>query len=333
MIFNESFKNISLIENFPKKLKIAVTGGEGFIGTNLCIRLNHLYNCEIVSIDNNVSKSSNLQFHEGISQTLRANLNEVEKIVSIIKNFDLVIHLAASGNVIESVENPIINFENNVVSTLNLLEAIRRTNIKKIIFASTGGALMGNTNPPVNEESLPKPISPYGASKLACEGYLSAYAESFDIKSIALRFGNVYGPYSLHKKGVINKWIKDSLEGNNLIIYGDGKSTRDYIYVDDICLGIEKCIRYIFKEEMKNRFEQFHLANNQEITLNYLSNLIISKTNSKSEIIFKEKRKGEVTRNFADVSKATLKLNFDTKFSLDQGLNNTIEWIKKYTKL
>ena len=144
-----------------------------------------------------------------------------------------------------------------------------------------------------------------------------------------MRFGNVYGPYSLHKKGVINKWIKDSLKGNDLVIYGDGNSTRDYIHVDDICLGIEKCIEYAFKKGINNSFEKFHLANNKEINLNYLSKLIISKTNSKSKILFKEIRKGEVIRNFADTSKAKLKLNFDAKVTLDEGLKNTIEWINK----
>ena len=316
--------------NIPKNLKIVVTGGEGFIGTNLCKRLKKIYNSHILSIDNNISNSLNSKFHTGISNLVRTDLNHIEKIASLIKSYDLVIHLAASGNVIESVEDPIKNFENNVLSTLNLLEAIRISNIKTVIFASTGGALMGDTKPPVNEKSVPKPISPYGASKLSCEGYLSAYSESYDIKTFALRFGNVYGPYSLHKKGVINKWIKDSLKGNNLVIYGDGKSTRDYIYVDDICLGIEKCIEYSLKENKNNNFEKFHLANNQEISLNHLSQLIISKTSSTSKVIFKEKRKGEVIRNFADITKARIGLNFETRVSLDHGLDNTIKWLSKY---
>ena len=316
--------------DIPNNLKIIVTGGEGFIGTNLCKRLKRLYNSKILSIDNNISNSLNSKFHEGISNLVRTDLNDIEKIVSLIKSSDLVIHLAASGNVIESVQDPIKNFENNVLSTLNLLEAIRLSKIKTVIFASTGGALMGNTKPPVNEKSVPKPISPYGASKLSCEGYLSAYSESYDVKTFALRFGNVYGPYSLHKKGVINKWIKDSLKDNNLVIYGDGNSTRDYIYVDDICLGIEKCIEYSFRRDINNNFEKFHLANNEEISLNHLSKLIISKTNSKSKVIFKQLRKGEVIRNFAAIKKAKIVLNFETKVSLDEGLNKTIKWLSKY---
>ena len=132
---------------------------------------------------------------------------------------------------------------------------------------------MGNTVPPVNEKSLPAPISPYGASKLCCEGYLSSYANSFNINSITLRFGNVYGNFSSHKKGVINKWIRNSIKNRPIEIFGDGKSTRDYIHVDDICDGIIASITRLLNNK-SHTFERYHLGNNQEISLIELSNII-----------------------------------------------------------
>jgi len=134
----------------------------------------------------------------------------------------------------------------------------------------------------------------------------------------------------LHKMSLTRIISRLDIKGNNLVIYGDGNSTRDYIYVDDICLGIEKCIEYSLRGNKNNNFEKFHLANNQEISLNHLSQLIISKTSSTSKVIFKEKRKGEVIRNFADITKAKIGLNFETQVSLDYGLDNTIKWLSKY---
>ena len=137
---------------------------------------------------------------------------------------------------------------------------------------------MGNTKVPVNENSSPKPISPYGARKLACEGYINAYSECYGIKSIIFRFGNVYGPNGSHKKGVVNKFIRNSISTQNHIVYGSTNSSRDYIHVNDICEAIKLGINHF--DSMKFNSEVFHLANFEEITISELIK-IISKSASK----------------------------------------------------
>ena len=243
-----------------------------------------------------------------------------------------MIHLAALGNVVESVASPKTNFQSNVVETIHLLELLRKSSCNDIIFSSTGGALMGDSKPPVNELSLPTPISPYGASKLACEGYFRAYSKSYGIKSLIFRFGNVYGPNSMHKKGVINTFIKKALNKEKITFFGSGDTTRDYIHVDDICQGLTKGIGFI-KEQKGSLLEIFHLANNRQISLEEIRVEIekILKRNIQYEI--KKSRKGEVLFNSASYEKANFLLNFNPKVNFDDGLNQLVEDIKINQKI
>jgi len=310
-------------------MKILITGSLGFIATNLIIKLSQKNKYSLVGVDSGISQSCNKIFTSKLCNHNLIDLNNKNKLCILLKDVDLVIHLAANGNVIESIENPLLNFQSNVICTLNLLECMREMNVKKLIFSSTGGALIGNCNPPVNELSFPKPISPYGASKLACEGYISSYAESFGIKSTILRFSNVYGTYSLHKKGVINKWIDCALNNTSITIYGDGQSSRDYIHVKDLCDGINLAIEYLEKKNIeKNNI--FHLANNQETTLKDLFNLLSKISSKQLKVNYLPSRKGEVIRNFADIKKAKFILGFEPIISLEEGLKNLYEWIADY---
>ena len=310
-------------------MNILITGSLGFISTNLILQLSKNNSYTLIGIDSGISESSNKRYTSQFCNHHFIDLKNKNQICNILKDVDLVIHLAARGNVIESIEDPILNFESNVKSTLNLLECMREMKVKKLIFSSTGGALIGNCMPPVNELSVPKPISPYGASKLACEGYISSYSESFGIKSIVLRFGNVYGPYSFHKKGVLNKWINCAINDTPIKIYGDGNSSRDYINVEDLCNGINLTIEHLGRKDIENN-NIFHLANNQETTLNELL-AILSKVSGKNmKVNYFPRRKGEVMRNFADIKKATNLLGFKPLISLDEGLKNLYEWIIDY---
>ena len=171
-----------------KSKKIVITGAEGFIATNLIFKLSNIKEYDLFGIDSSIAKSSNKNFTKDIIKIEKLDISSSENLLNLLEGADLVVHLAAKGNVIESISNPLENFNSNAYSTLVLLETMRKANVQNIVFASTGGALMGNTVPPVNENSLPAPISPYGASKLCCEGYLSSYANSFNINSITLRF-------------------------------------------------------------------------------------------------------------------------------------------------
>ena len=264
-------------------MKILITGGCGFVGTNLieAILNSKLFIQSIATIDSFVSKTQNTKYIPDIVEILKFDISEVSQLDSYLDADTIVVHLAALGNVVDSVANPLENFEANAKKTIILLESMRRRGCNKIVFSSTGGALMGNTLPPVDETSLPAPISPYGASKLACEGYIRSYCHSYGFSSVILRFGNVYGKYSAHKKGVINRWINLATQNHDILIYGDGSSTRDYVHVSDICTGIVNSIHKI-SNSVGFDFDIFHLSSGVETSLKDLASLIVHKINSSS---------------------------------------------------
>ncbi len=305
-------------------MRVIITGGLGFIGFNLAKSLSKK-GFHVIIIDSLVSGSNNQKWIEKDWEIHKLGLDQTEQIIKILKKAEIVIHLAALGNVIQSVKNPIVNFKNNVFSTIKLLEAMRIADCQKIIFSSTGGALMGNTNPPVSELSIPKPISPYGASKLACEGYLSAYSNSYDISSIIFRFGNVYGPFSSHKIGVINKFIRNAIESKKSDIYGSIETTRDYIHVNDIVKGLTLGIKYF--ENINKKSEIFHLANGEGITLKKIINEINSCSERPMQIDYKPYRKGEVKNNHSSFKYAEEVLGFSPDIKLNKGIKELYEWI------
>ena len=184
---------------------------------------------------------------------------------------------------------------------------------------------MGDTKPPVNEESAPRPISPYGASKLACEGYINAYSKCYGISSIIFRFGNVYGKYSSHKKGVINQFIRNSLNNHKHKVFGSIKSSRDYIHVEDICNAIDLGIKYIENSSENNKI--FHLANNEEICIEDLINAINAASKKNTEFIIKDYRNGEVFKNYSSYEKAKKEIGFFPKISLKEGIEELYKWI------
>jgi UDP-glucose 4-epimerase len=234
---------------------------------------------------------------------------------------DTVVHLAAFGSVVESVEDPTENFDVNVRGTLVVLRAAAAAGVEKLVFASTGGAIMGNTPPPVDETSLPWPISPYGASKLCGEAYCHAFAGSFGLPVVALRFANVYGPMSDHKKGVITNFIKQSLRGEPIVVYGDGTASRDFLYVDDLCDGITAAVGADLHDEV------LHLASGEETTINDLARAILGLTDAADTAIrYEERRRGEIERTFASGARARDLLGFEPAHSLAEGLEKTVRW-------
>lgn len=307
--------------------RVLVTGGCGFVGANLVPMLRA--QGHQVSILDNLSRGS-LEFLDDPSLYTfhQGDITEPDTLDGPFDGQDVLIHLAAYGSVVESVADPRENFRINVGGTLNVLEAARRAGIRKVVFASTGGALIGDATPPVSETSVPRPISPYGASKLAGEGYCCAYANAYDMSITALRFANVVGPVSWHKKGAITAFFKAVMAGEPLQIFGDGEATRDFLYVEDLCRGITRAA-----VQQQPGFSVYHLASGQEVSIRRLAELARTAAGVPAHpIVHHPRRKGEVERNFATFALAQRELGFEPTVSIDEAMTRTWQWISQWAK-
>jgi len=300
---------------------LLITGGCGFIGANLVPRLiNEGYR---VRVYDNLSRG-NIDFI-GSSDDLefiKGDIRDFTDLQIACSGVDGIIHLAAFGSVIESLEDPITNFDINGLGTLNVLEAARIAEVKKMIFASTGGALIGDAEPPVSEDSVARPKSPYGASKLTGEAYCNAFGQAFNLPVVILRFANIYGPVSAHKKGAITVFSKALMSGKPLVIYGDGTASRDFLHVDDLCNGIVLALRTDLVPATV-----LHLATGRETSIWELAEILMEVSGKTGHPIeFREQRVGEVHRNFANFDRASELLGFTPHTILEEGLLQTWQW-------
>jgi UDP-glucose 4-epimerase len=240
------------------------------------------------------------------------------------KDMDVIVHLAANTGVGPSVENPRLDCVTNIIGTLNYLEAARHNKVKRFVFASSG-APVGECTPPIHEELPAHPVSPYGASKLAGEGYCSAYYRTFGVETVSLRFGNVYGPLSGHKNSAVAKFIRQAINGETLEIYGDGKQTRDFIYIGDLV----RAVRLATSVEGIGG-EVFQIATNAETTVGELAELLIPILRQSGiesvNVNHSSPRLGDVMRNFSDTTKARRVLGWKAETNLNIGLQKTIDW-------
>jgi len=313
-----------------------ITGGCGFIGTSLISRIlidqpdAHIRVLDNLSIGNRDDLAEVCSFEE-VSENAVPDKSGVFLLVGDIRNADqcllatisveCIVHLAANTGVGPSVEDPRADMEVNVIGVFNMLESARINAVKRFVFASSG-APAGMVSPPIHEELAPHPVSPYGASKLSGEGYCSCYYQTFDINTVSLRFGNVYGPRSKHKSSIVAKFIRQALSNEICEIYGDGTQTRDFIYIDDLINAVVKATNF------EKGGEVFQIAAGAEMTLNELTKklklIFHDKTGEKMKVINGQKRLGDVMRNFADTSKAKKILGWEPLMPIDEGLANTI---------
>ncbi len=316
-----------------------VTGGCGFIGTSLIRHLQAEGGHYVRVLDNlSIGTRDDLalvcDFYEVQAESTENSLERVELVVGdildenlaavVTKGVDVIVHLAANTGVGPSVEDPRADCYANVIGTFNYLEAARQNGINRFVFASSG-APAGEVEPPIHEELPPHPVSPYGASKLAGEGYCSAYARSFGIDTVALRFGNVYGPGSVHKSSVVAKFIRRAMEKKPLEIFGDGSQTRDFIYIEDL---IEAVILAATKDNLGG--EVFQIATSHETTVGEMTAQLVEILAANGvidvEVVNAETRVGDVRRNFSDTSKARRQLGWQPQTDLKSGLQKTVNY-------
>ena len=319
-----------------------ITGGCGFVGTSLISALlakggHNIRVVDNLSVGSREDLASVSSYRELTLEALTKAPSHVELIVGDILDHDLalrvtqgcdiIVHLAANTGVGPSVDAPRTDMLVNVVGTFNYLETARINKIPRFIFASSG-APAGEVEPPIHEELPSHPVSPYGASKLAGEGYCSAYNRTFGVDTVILRFGNVYGPGSVHKSSVIAKFIRCALANETLEIYGDGTQTRDFIYIADL---IDAVMLAATVPEIGG--ETFQIASNRETTVGEMAEKLIAILQASGVAVIKlinsETRLGDVKRNFSDTSKAKRLLGWRSQITLDDGLKRTVAYFLK----
>lgn len=305
-------------------MKILITGGCGFIGVNLISYLQEKTPYNIIVLDNLVlGKREYLTGYD--VEFIEGDIRDQTVVESVMKKVDAVVHLAADTRVIPSIENPSFNFDVNVTGTYNLLIGARNNDVERFVFASTGGAIVGEAIPPVNEQMVPKPLAPYGASKLCGEAYCSAFFGSYGMKTASLRFSNVYGPRSFHKGSVVAHFLKQIIQNKPLTIYGDGEQTRDFVYVDDLCEAIYSALC------VDKGGGSYQLGTGIETSVNCLIDIMRASLSEKQPITveYAPERKGEVKRNYCDITLASNALNYNPQIKLAEGLEKTWKWFQR----
>jgi UDP-glucuronate 4-epimerase len=311
--------------------RIIVTGGAGFIGSNLCDFLLKNNN-EVVCIDNfdnyyspDIKRNNIKEFLKNTLFTLlEYDIQDKDKISPHLNGkFDAIIHLAAKAGVRYSLKYPIGYEESNVLGTKSTLELAVKHNIKQFIFASSS-SIYGNSPAPFKESySDLQPISPYAQTKLFSEKTGLEFSKKYDLNFIALRFFSVYGP-NLRPDLVMNKIADSIFRGDKLKIFGDGSTSRDYTYVNDIISGIMKAVEYT-----DNSFDAFNLGNGNPIKLSDILLMFEKQTGKKINIEFVDSIKGESDITWADNIKAKEMMNFKPKTDIKEGIKNFLDWYVK----
>ncbi|PIR60151.1 MAG: UDP-glucose 4-epimerase [Candidatus Pacebacteria bacterium CG10_big_fil_rev_8_21_14_0_10_44_54] len=308
-------------------MKILVTGGAGFIGSHVVDRYCAMGH-EVVVFDN--LSSGRAEFVNPKAKLVTVDVTdraEVQKIIAQVQP-EMINHHAAHIQVGNSVKQPQFDAENNILGLLNIMEAARQIPIKKMIMASTGGAMYGNKPTPFTEEMREDPLSPYGVSKRSGELYLNYYYEQYAIPYVVLRYANVYGPrQNPHgESGVIAIFSELLASGKTAVINGDGTHTRDYVYVDDVveanALALET-----------NQVGAFNIGTTTEISANQVYKAVATSFGVTAQAQYGPERPGEQITSSLDTTKAKEKLGWYPNVAFAEGVERVVEWYKSSNSL
>jgi len=305
--------------------RVLITGVAGFIGSNLADRLLEL-GANVISVDNlfngrlenldTALKNKNFEFHKG-------DIRDLNFLLDLFKDVDIVYHQAAFTSVPQSVIMPDNCNDVNVNGVLNILNAARRMDVEKVIFASSSSVYGDTPTLPKREDMRRLPISPYGVAKLASEAYMQVYHQVYGLKTTSLRYFNVFGPRQRDSpySGVIAIWLGNIIRDDDLIVFGDGKNSRDFTYIKDIVQANILAVEHDAPGEILN------IGANLPITLTELAKLMLKITNKEHlNIIYTDPRPGDIIHSYADISKAMELIKFKPQYNQEQGLKDYFKW-------
>src|SRR4051794_12194662 len=299
-----------------------VTGGAGFIGSTLTrLLLERGYSVRVYD-----DLSSGAREHlEGLDvELVMGDVRDLESLRQACEGIDAMFHLAAGAGVVESISNPIENFDLTARGTLLALWAAKQAGVGRFVFSSSNAPLGDNASP-ASEDKPVAPLSPYGAGKATGEAYCSAFHGAYGFPAVAVRFSNAYGPRSARKTNVIPLFIRRIMAGEPLTIYGDGTQTRDFVFVSDLANGL---IRAAETPDVGG--EVFQLASGVETSLNDLVRMLGEVSGTTPEVRHEPTRAGEIQRNYSLIDKARDRLGYAPEVPLAAGLRLTWDWFAEH---
>jgi nucleoside-diphosphate-sugar epimerase len=309
--------------------KVLVAGGAGFIGSHIVDRLVEK-EIEVTVLDNLYSgQLENVKYHKGNKkfQFMRGDIRNFGLVKRVVKDTDAVFNDAAVVSVPRSMEDPVLANEVNVRGTLNLLEACLNSGVKRFVQASSASVYGNTATLPLKEDFATKPISPYAVSELAAENYARVFCSAYGLETVCLRYFNVYGPRQTFNiySGVITMFVNQLLQNQQPVIFGNGKQTRDFIYVQDV---VEANMLALATKEARG--EVFNIATGAPSTVNQLVLYLQEITGKKNlKPVHKAPRPGDIRESYAGIEKAKRILGYEPKFSLKKGLTELVKWHTK----
>jgi len=304
--------------------KVLVTGGAGFIGSNLVKQL--INNENIVTVLDNFTTGyrGNLESFSEV-KIIEGDIRNKYLVEEAVNSNEYIFHLAASVGNKRSIDDPIADAEINVLGTINVLEAARKMGVKKVITSSSAGIFGELQTLPINESHRTEPDSPYGCTKLCEEKLCLAYSKLYPIDIVCLRYFNVYGPNQRYDAygNVIPIFVFRMLKEKPIIIYGDGEQTRDFVHVNDVVQANIKAA------DASGVTGAFNIASGTNVTINNLVKLIAKNGNYPCTVEYHDVRPGDVKHSLADISLAHKEFAYNPTVEMESGLEDYIIWAKK----
>ena len=317
-----------------KKQNILITGGAGFIGSNLVKALLEDERVSSVRVLDNLSNGHRHNIEEFISnpnfEFMEGDIRDYNTCLQACKDVDLITHQAALGSVPRSIKSPLTTNAVNVGGTLNIFTAAKDSGIRRVVYAASSSTYGDSQALPKREDVIGSPISPYAVSKLVNELYANVYASLYDINFIGLRYFNVFGPkqdpYGAYA-AVIPLFVKAILENKEPIIFGDGHQSRDFTYVDN---AVQANLKALFTENEAALNEVYNIAVGDRTTLNELFEILKEVSDSNLDMNYGPQRAGDVKHSLADISKAKNYLEYNPEVKIKEGLAKSFEWYQAF---
>ena len=310
--------------------KVVVTGGAGFVGSNIVRRLLK-EGAEVVVLDDfYTGNEENLPLPDPRLEVVRGSVTDFDLVRRVLKGADSVIHEAAR-NIIVSTRNPREDYEVNIGGTLNVLLAVRELGIRRVVYASSASVYGNPRYLPINEDDATNMLSPYSVSKFAGENYCKAFYESYGLSASMVRYSNVFGtaqrpdnPYC----GVVSKFFEAAMRGEAPRIHGDGEQTRDFTFIDDV---VEATLLAAFSAKAEGQV--YNIGTGRETSVNQLALMIIKITGADVEPVYVDRRDiDNIRRRVLNIEKIRRELRWSPSVTVEQGLRRTYEWLLENAK-